>query len=104
MTAYVPGLDDKNLTNFARSLRELASGRSNAVRTFTLNLSAGTTTVQDDNCAEGSTVIPIPITANAATELGNGTMYLFATANKSFTFAHANSATANRTFRYAILG
>lgn len=104
MTAYVPSRDEKDLTKFALSLQQLASGRSNAVRTFTLAIGAGTTTILDDNCAVDSVIIPIPVTANAAAEVGNGTLYLFASANKSFTFAHANSATANRTFRYAIVG
>lgn len=104
MTAYVPSRDEKDLSKIILSLQELAAGRSNGVGEFTLATGAATTTVSDNNCAVGSTVIPVPMTANAATEIGNGTMYLFSVANKSFTFAHANSATANRTFRYAIVG
>ena len=41
--------------------------------------------------------------ASAATELG-GTVYVSAVANGSFTITHANSATAGRTFLYAVLG
>lgn len=104
MTAYVPGRDEKDISKLVLSLQELASGRSNAVGTFTLTTGAASTTVTDSNCAAGSTVIPIPTTANAAAELGNGTMYLSAVANKSFTFTHANSATTGRTFKYAIVG
>ena len=104
MTVYVPGRDEKDLTKYALSLQQFASGRSNAVGSFTLTTGAASTTVTDANCAEGSTVIPIPTTANAAAELGNGTMYLSAAANGSFTFTHANSATTGRTFKYAIHG
>lgn len=104
MTCYVPALTETDLKKVILAVQQLAAGRSNATGTFTLVTGAATTVINDKNCAAGSVVIPIPTTANAATELGNGTMYLSATANGSFTFTHANSATAGRTFRYAILG
>jgi hypothetical protein len=104
MTAYVPSRDEQDLTKFALSLQELAAGRSNGVGTFTLSTGAASTTITDANCAAGSVVIPVPTTAAAATEISGGAMYLSATANKSFTFTHVNSATAGRTFAYAIVG
>lgn len=104
MTAYVPGLDEKDQKAVIRSLRELASGRSNATGTVTLTTSTTTTAVTNANCAAGSTIIVTPTTANAATEVGNGTMYVSAVANGSFTITHASSATTGRTFLYAILG
>jgi hypothetical protein len=104
VTAYTPGTDEKDLRKFALSLQQLAAGRSNAVGTVTLITSVGTTTVTTLNCADGSTPILTPTTANAAAEIGNGTMYVSAVANNSFTVTHANSATTGRTFRYAILG
>lgn len=104
MTAFVPGLEETDLQRVILSLQQLAAGRSNAVGTVTLNVSASTTTVSDNNCAAGSIVVFTPTTANAATEIGNGTMYLSAVANKSFTITHANSATTGRTFLYAIHG
>jgi hypothetical protein len=70
----------------------------------TLTVSVATTTVTEDACASGSTVILTPASANAATEYGNGTMYVSAVANGSFTITHANSATTARTFLYAIQG
>ena len=45
-----------------------------------------------------------PIAAYVATEVGNGTMYVSAVANGSFTLTHANSATTARTFLYALHG
>lgn len=104
MTAYVPGLTETDLAKIILSLQQLAAGRSNAVGTVTLATGAATTVVTDNNFAPGSVPIPIPTTASAATEMGNGTMYISARANKSFTITHANSATADRTFLYAILG
>ena len=104
MTAYVPGLTETNLGQIVLSLQQLAAGRSNAVGTVTLTVSVATTVVTDKNCAAGSTPILTPTTANAATEIGNGTMYVSAVANGSFTITHANAITAGRTFLYAIHG
>lgn len=104
MTAYVPGATETDLKKIVLSIQQLAAGRSNAVGSITLETGAATTTVSDNNCASGSTVLFTPTTANAAAEIGNGTMYLSAVADKSFTVTHANSATTGRTFLYAIVG
>ena len=85
-------------------MSQLAAGRSNAVGTVTLAAGAAATVVNDKNCAAGSTPLLTPATASAATELGNGTLYVSAVANGSFTIAHVNSGAAGRTFLYAILG
>lgn len=45
-----------------------------------------------------------PVSANAATEVGNGTLYVSAVTNGAFTITHANSATTGRTFIYALHG
>jgi hypothetical protein len=105
MTAFVPGITETDLKKIVLSIQQLAAGRSNAVGTVTLTTSSATTVVTaTGNCASGSTPILTPTTANAAAEVGNGTMYVSAVANNSFTITHANSATTGRTFLYAILG
>lgn len=104
MTVFAPGITETDLKKIILAIQQLAAGRSNAVGTVTLTASAASTTVADNNCASGSTVLFTPTTANAAAEIGNGTMYLSAVANKSFTITHANSATTGRTFLYAIIG
>jgi hypothetical protein len=104
MTAYVPGTTETDLKKIVLAIAQLAAGRSNAVGTVTLATSAATTVVTDKNCAAGSTPLFTPITANAALEIGNGTMYVSTVANGSFTITHANSATAGRTFLYALIG
>ena len=71
---------------------------------MTLATGTATTVVTDKNCAAGSTPMLTPATANAAAEFGNGTLYVSAVANGSFTITHANSATTGRTFLYALLG
>lgn len=104
MTAYVPGITETDLKKIVLAIQSLAAGRSNAVGTVTLATGASTTVVSTPNCASGSTPILTPASASAATELGNGTLYVSAVANGSFTIAHTNSGTPGRTFLYALLG
>jgi hypothetical protein len=104
MTAYTPGITETDLKKIVLAIQQLAAGRSNAVGTVTLTVSVATTTVTDGNCASGSVPILVPTTANAAAEVGNGTMYVSAVATGSFTITHANSATTLRTFLYALHG
>lgn len=104
MTAYVPGLTETDLKKIVLALQQLAAGRSNAVGSVTLATGSSTTTVTTSNCAAGSTPILTPASTAAATELGNGTLYVSAVANGSFTITHANSATTGRAFLYAVLG
>jgi hypothetical protein len=104
MTALVVGRDEKDLTKFALAINQLASGRSNAVGSVTLTASAATTTVTAPTCGAGSTVLLTPTTAHAAAEIGNGTMYVSAVANGSFTITHANNAQTDRSFDFACIG
>jgi hypothetical protein len=107
MTVYAPGITETDLKKVILAIQQLAAGRSNATGTVTLTPSAATTTVtptQAGIIAAGSTVMLTPTTANAATEVGNGTMYVSTVSNGSFTITHANSATTGRTFLWAILG
>ena len=99
-----PSTNETDQKKINTSIQQLCQGRSNAVGTITLKTSSGTTTATDPNCAIATTVLLTPITANAAAEVGNGTMYVSAVANGSFTITHANSATTGRTFFYALLG
>jgi hypothetical protein len=104
MTAYVPGITETDPKKINLAIQQLAAGRSNATGTVTLRTAATTTVVTDSNCAAGSTPLLTPMTANAAAEIGNGTLYVSAVANGSFTITHANSATSGRTFLYALQG
>jgi hypothetical protein len=104
MTSYAPGIAETDLKKIVLAIQQLAAGRSNAVGNVTLATGSSTTTVATPNCAAGSTPILTPASANAATELGNGSMYVSSVTNGSFIITHANSATTGRTFLYAILG
>jgi len=47
----------------------------------TLGVSAASTTVPAKNCGAGSVVLLSPLTAHAAAELGNGTIFVSASAS-----------------------
>jgi hypothetical protein len=96
--------EERDLARIVRAVRQLAEGRSNAVGAFTLTAGAAGTVVTAPTCGTGSSVLVFPKTANAAAELGNGTMYVGTVANGSFTVTHANNAQVDRTFMYAALG
>ena len=104
MSALVLARDEKDQRKINTAINELAQGRSNAVGAVTLAVSAVSTTVTAKNCGAGSVVLLSALTANAAAELGNGTIFVSAVANGSFTLAHASNAQNDRTFGYVCLG
>jgi len=95
---------EKDLSRFALAIQQTQAGRMNAAGTVTLVANATTTTVSAPNCAAGSSVFLMPTTADAAAEFKNGTLYISAVANRSFTITHANNAQTDRTFFYVCLG
>jgi hypothetical protein len=104
MTAYVPGITETDLKKIVLAIQQLAAGRSNAVGSVTLATGVSSTTVTTANCAAGSVPILVPASANAAAEVGNGTMYVSAVANGAFTITHANAASTGRVFLWAVVG
>ncbi len=104
MAARVVDRNEKDLTKLTLAINELASGRSNATGTFTLAVGATTTSVTAPTCAAGSAPILVPTTANAAAELGNGTLYVSAVGRGSFAVTHANNGQTDRTFLFVCLG
>jgi hypothetical protein len=107
MTVYIPGLNETDLKNLIRSLQQLGAGRSNATGIVTLSTNAATTVVippQSGIIAPGSQPILTATTAAAAAELASGNMFVSNVSANSFSIAPTNSAAANRTFLYAILG
>jgi hypothetical protein len=104
MSGNVPIPTEQDPYKIVRAVRELFEGRSNAVGKLTLTANATSTTVTAANCGIGSTVLLTPTSAHAAAEFGNGTIYVSAVANGSFTLTHANNSQTDRTFLYAAFG
>jgi len=82
------------------------AGKINATITVTLDANASSTVVADERLTRSAFLGFDPLTAHAATELANGTLYALA-ANRldgSVTLTHANSAQTDRTFLMLIIG
>lgn len=94
------------LTRVATTLNEVLRGRLNATGTLTLTANAASSTLTDDRISINSAIILVPATANAAAELGNGTLFISETnrVNGSIILTHANNAQADRTYRFVIIG
>lgn len=88
----------------AQWMREAHQGHLDNTGTVTLGTGTAATSVVDFRVGPFSFIGFSPLTANAAQEVGGGTMYISARLNESFTITHANSVTADRTFVYCILG
>ncbi len=104
MTVRVVDRNEKDLSKLALAINELASGRSNATGIVTLAAGVTTTVVTAVTCAGGSVPILVPMTANAAAEIGNGTLYISSVGKGSFTVTHANNGQTDRIFSFVCLG
>ncbi len=96
--------NERDLAKYAVAIQQLEQGRSNAAGRCTLAAGVASTTVPAPNCAATSKVLLFPASATAAAELGNGTLYVSAVANGTFTLAHATNAQTDRTFAFVCLG
>ena len=79
-------------------------GKLNAVGSVTLTANAATTTYSDPRIGGESWIGFMPTTANAAAEIGAGTLYVTARADGSCILNHANNAQADRSFDMLIIG
>jgi hypothetical protein len=88
------------------AIKQLAEGRTNAAGTATLTVNAASTTVKQATCGRGNKVFLFATTANAAAEVGNGTIRIPAATvtEGQFVIQHANNAQNDRTFFYVVFG
>ena len=108
----VPGLappsieyDIATMRRWYAVINQLTQGKMNCVGTVTLTANVASTTVSDPRVTAQSVILFMPTTANAAAEIGAGTMYVGTrTQATSFVITHANNAQVDRTFAYAIIG
>jgi hypothetical protein len=86
--------------------RLVAQGKLDSIGAVTLTPNASTTVVDTDGAyfsTENSAILLSPRSANAAAEIGAGTIY-FTPGVRGFTIHHANNAQADRTFGYVVIG
>ena len=104
MPFHIPVVGLLDPRRIYQALQDLGAGRSNAHAEISLTISVTTTTITDSRVGPESAITLTAQTANAAAEVGNGTIYVSSTLAGSFVLTHANNAQADRTFRYAIVG
>ena len=85
-------------------VNNIMRGKINATLDVTLTVSAASTTVSDARIGGSCGIYLMPLSANAAAEIGNGTIWWSAPGNQTVTLNHANNAQADRTFRLLIIG
>ena len=85
-------------------MREAHQGKLANTGAITLTANAALTTVSDARAGALTFIGFMPQTANAAAEIGAGTMYIATQGKQTFTITHANNAQVDRIFRYCLLG
>lgn len=88
----------------ADAVNTLRNGKLNSTGGFTLAASVATTTLSDRRIGPDSYINFMPTTANAAAEVGGGTMYVSSRSIGGATVTHANNLQADRIFVYLIIG
>lgn len=88
------------------ALFRLRQGKIECIAELTLTANAASTVFSDLRLSNQSVVTFDPKTANAATELHGGTMYVLTTnrGNSSWTITHSNNAQTDREFQVSIIG
>jgi len=104
MSGSAPSAAERDVYRIVRAIRELFEGRRNTTGTLTLTASTTSTIVKHLNFGTDSVPHLTPTTPNAAAEIGNGTIYVSARANGSFTLTHANNAQSDRIFLFSFDG
>lgn len=85
-------------------LNGVLAGKQNNIGEVTLTHDAASTSVSDARISPFSVLVFMPLTANAATELAAGTMFVSAQTAGSATLNHANAASTDRRFRFVMFG
>jgi hypothetical protein len=86
------------------ALEGVLNGRSRNQGSVTLAANVTTTVVDNPLFESHQTPVFVPLTANAAAEIGAGGLYVSARTRGQFTITHANAATTDRTFEYVFVG
>ena len=97
-------LSRDSLRRIAVVVNGVLAGKQNNVTTLTLTANAGSTVVSDPRAGASSVVSFMPTTANAAAEIGNGTLYVSSRGKQTFMVTHANNAQTDRIFAIEITG
>jgi hypothetical protein len=98
------GNEREHRRKLAESVNRALAGKLNATLDVTLTANQAATAVTDARLSTASYIGLCPLTANAAAELGNGTIYVSAQGKGTLTLTHANNAQTDRNFRLLVIG
>lgn len=104
MAGNVPAITETSPKRIVQAIRDLFSGRSNAVGEVTLRASQTTTTVTALNVGPDTKVFLMPTTANASAAFSDGVTRISSVAAGSFTITHASDSNTDKTFFWVALG
>ncbi|MGH6933296.1 MAG: hypothetical protein ACREEE_12790 [Dongiaceae bacterium] len=88
----------------AAVVNRLNQGKLNCTGSMILAANQATTTLSDPRLTGASVVLFMPKTANAAAEIGAGTLFVTGQSKGAATLNHANNAQTDRQFDYIIIG
>lgn len=97
---YIPGDREKDPIRIAGAIRELATGRSNAVGTVTLTAGAVSTTVIAPNCSALSVPFLMPLTENALA----AKPWIASVTKGQFVIGHQSHPDTDMIYGYVCLG
>lgn len=86
----------------ASAIQQLSEGQNTVTGSVTLRASNTTTTVSKTEIPAGGQPFLSPRTANAAAEIGNGTMSIAVATKSQFVITHANNGQLDRTFGWKV--
>ena len=92
-----------NARDVSDVVNNILSGKQNNTASITLTNSATSTAVTDFRVGPSSVILFMPTTADGASELAAGGMFVSARAENTFTITHS-SATTTRSFDYVVVG
>ena len=99
---YMPD-EKQHRRQIARVLNQAMRGATNNSLQVTLTPSATTTVVRDPRISLGTAPHLVPLTADAAAEIGAGTLYAVPSAGQCV-IHHASGASVDRTFAMSLVG
>jgi hypothetical protein len=85
-------------------MRGMMQGHINTDLEVTLTANQTTTVITDPRLSVHTVIGFCPLTANAAAEIGAGTLYVSARSSETATLTHANNAQTDRDFVLSLVG
>lgn len=94
----------RSLRRIVDVVNNMLRGRLNVTLPVTLVASQASTTVTDARISAFCSVVITPLTADAAAEVGNGTLYVSSQQTGQLVLTHANNVQTDRKFTLAFVG